>query len=115
LKKPGISIQPFLMRIAGYILSIMVLALTCLPCSDARCAMAAAKAKATHAANQSNDEDHEDACSPFCHCACCAGFSIQHIVSSFHLMAPGKNAGHYSFYTVALKEMASVVWQPPKI
>ena len=105
------------MRIIAFVLAFIVLALSCLPCADEAYAMNGGNTKAdiVKTSNQQNDQDHEDACSPFCHCTCCAGFSINHIFGSVSLInfQPGQN--FTSFLPADTIEISLPIWQPPQL
>jgi hypothetical protein len=104
------------MKSLAFILAFMVLALSCMPCNDDECAMEAGKNK-TEFAKQTpgQDKDHTEDCSPFCHCSCCAGFSINHGMATGNLL-PVICANNFSSYLPEnLIEISIPVWQPPKI
>ena len=105
------------MRIIVFVLAFIVLALSCLPCADGAYVLNVDKTKAelVKALTQQNEGDHNDACSPFCHCTCCAGFSINHIFTSVNSVnfLPAKN---FTFYLqVNINEISLPVWQPPQL
>jgi hypothetical protein len=97
------------MKLVAFIMAFMVLGLSCLQCAD--------KAVADHKVERHTHErdSHEDACSPFCHCTCCAGFSINYFTASV--------SGYISFETRTFsdhlptntREVSLPVWQPPQL
>ena len=95
----------------------LLLALSILPCADEDFAMKEGKAKTEIAKQHEQQEDpgHDDACSPFCHCTCCSGFSISHFfaaASSLMLM----NSKCYTSYLPGNPiQYSPPIWQPPKI
>lgn len=102
------------MKIVAFLLAVLILALSVLPCTDKNSLGKSAKAsivKATHPQDNADDD-----CSPFCQCSCCANFSI-HNQPSTSLAVPfpfqgAKAAGYLSshLYSVSLP-----VWQPPQL
>src|SRR5687767_3435406 len=64
----------------AYIMAILVVALSCLPCADGGTTSGKANTELV-GGSEHEDDDHEDSCSPFCQCSCCAGFSISHLVA----------------------------------
>ena len=103
-------------NVLGYIMALMVLAFSMLPCADEG-AVTEGKAGVELAQTmpQNDPGDHNDACSPFCICSCCSGFSVTarmpvaFTVSSFFQTAFTSYIGD-RLYTVALP-----IWQPPRL
>ncbi|MCH5684560.1 hypothetical protein LWM68_09955 [Niabella sp. W65] len=91
-----------------------------LPCGDARneCNNSPQQVKIEQAAGHSHQNDHNDACSPFCSCTCCniiAGFTLQPLKTidlepclRGTLQYPIRNTFYISAYSRS-------IWQPPKI
>jgi hypothetical protein len=101
-------------KLFGYILAFLVLALSCFPCADAK-AEDLGTIKTEISQSSQSTEDHEDACSPFCQCACCAGFSIDHTVA---LSSSGLNYSgltYSSFLPSDIIEISLPIWQPPQL
>lgn len=105
------------MRIIAFILAFIVLALSCLPCADGAYAMNAgmAKSELIKEPTQQNDQDHNDACSPFCHCTCCAGFSINHSVVSINVLILLPSKSFSSYLSDNTIEISLPIWQPPQL
>jgi len=56
-----------------------------------------------------------DWCSPFCQCACCAGFTF-----TFHSLpaipsAPAADIQHAEHYISSIRSVSLPVWQPPQL
>ena len=104
------------MKLLAFVMAILVLALSCLPCADGDIQAASNDGIKTEVAHsQQQDEDHEDACSPFCQCICCAGVSVNHIVTIAIVPAPQASINHSSFHNSSIAEVSIPVWQPPKL
>lgn len=101
------------MRLLGFILAILILALNFLPCADS-CAIKGEKVK-SEITTQHQGDDHNDTCSPFCHCACCAGFSINHVVTALSSSPLISSKNFYSYLPDNLIEISLPIWQPPKL
>jgi len=96
-------------------MAIIVLLQSWTPCNDAVFAMQEVKAKAAISASpQQSDCGHEDACSPFCQCACCAGFSLNHSIASVSSPFCTSKKIFASYLPDHLIEISNPVWQPPK-
>lgn len=96
-------------------MAVMVLVLSVMPCADG--ASATKGSKTTVVAmktDNSGGETGDDNCSPFCQCACCAGFSISHPVANLEF-AVIHSTLHFSFFSSTnVAGIALPVWQPPK-
>lgn len=107
------------MRFTAFILSILVLVLSCLPCADAD-SMTICKAD-THKeikkqSKQQEDNNDTDLCSPFCHCACCATFSVinKDVIIPQRIEIP-VSSSFMEFLSAEIIEISLPVWQPPQL
>ena len=108
------------MKATAFILAILVLILSCLPCAD----IAIEQQFASHStevagAHGHSHEDHKDGidlCSPLCHCACCAGFSILYRLNTIPLKHVSVERPVYTEYLGAsLIDISLPIWQPPQL
>lgn len=104
------------MKFFAFIMAFLVLALSCMPCADVGTAIKEGKTKAeiTKAAQQPGHDD-TDECSPFCHCTCCAGFSINHTSMLRAAIHSFSNNPKSSFLPSDVIEVALPIWQPPRL
>ena len=101
------------MKLFHVLLSIYILALSSLSCTDAD--MGPKKVSTEISAGHSSASHEDETCSPFCICACCgsmavhfagkAPLKIEEIVFGKYFLSQEKNVINISFS----------VWQPPKI
>jgi hypothetical protein len=107
-------LQP--MKPFAFIMAVMILVLGGIPCTDAASAQAAGKDKITltHPGTDQN-ADHDDDCSPFCQCACCPGFSINHFVTATTELTIPECTNFSSYLPGVLPEICRPIWQPPKL
>jgi len=104
------------MKLLTFVMAFLVLALSCLPCADGEStAVSSDRIKTEVAHSQQQDDDHEDACSPFCHCICCTGISVNHVMAIAIVPAPQTSINHSSFHNPSIAEVSLPVWQPPKL
>jgi hypothetical protein len=101
------------MKIFTFIMAFIVIALSCMPCADAGAVQVAAKMEVKK--SHTPEKNHNDACTPFCQCACCAGFSINHFIakiSSPHIIQSSEYSSEFlsSTFTISLP-----IWQPPQL
>jgi hypothetical protein len=103
------------MRLFAFIMAVLVLSLSCLPCGDVN-TLVQKEGKVKYELSKCDDGDrHEDDCSPFCHCSCCAGFSIHHQVAAVQQSFPPLNSIHAARYIETIREVSIPVWQPPQL
>ena len=104
------------MKLFTFLLAVMVLALSCVPCMDDTFAANDGKAKAEISkSGQQKEHSNTDACSPFCTCNCCTGFTFVFIhceVTHPVLLAPEKITPHLP---AEISNIALPVWQPPQL
>jgi len=104
-------------RFISTILAILVLALSCIPCSDV-VAMPSSLSEqlSIKAATEAGCDHHEaDMCTPFCTCSCCAGFTIP--VATRIVPALAASYADPAFGVLKLSATSAIaipVWQPPK-
>ena len=101
------------MKLFAFVMAIIVIVQSCMPCTDVF-AMSSGKAKVEIANGHGARGAQDDACSPFCLCACCAGFSL--IFHSLPSIAPAPVvcAEYIEFYLSDIREMSLPIWQPPQ-
>lgn len=104
------------MKIIAFILAFLVLALSVMPCADTYNAGNDSKAKTELTkSNQDRDNPKQDDCSPFCQCSCCAGFCINHFITSIVITIPGGSKTQTAFLPAGTLEIAFPIWQPPQL
>lgn len=96
-------------------MALLVLALSCLPCADEGSPMNSKDLKSEMVNATPYDDDHEDACSPFCQCSCCAGFSIDHLVAENSSDINSYNRTYTAFTHSVVIEISLPIWQPPQL
>ncbi len=103
------------MKIIAFIMAFLVLALSVMPCADAGAIEEGKVKSAISKTTDQQDHDDSDACSPFCHCSCCAGFSINHVIASIIIIPPYGCNPTGSFLPANVTEVVLPIWQPPQI
>ena len=98
------------------IIGLYLLVLGLLPCSDVQACGDAVKTEVSATQNHEEHQQHPEACSPFCICACCASTSFSVAAArTIELQLPFQQE-LYSFYNNdLLAEMHSPIWQPPRL
>lgn len=103
-------------KISAFILSVIVLILSCMPCTDGAKAMGNPYVKVEAAkTSDPHNNSQRDHCTPFCQCACCAAFSIVQPITKLILIKPKVQKSYSSFYSSSVKGISLPVWQPPQL
>jgi hypothetical protein len=101
------------MRLFAFILSLFVLTLSFVPCTDNEtCEEHDTELGADH----HDHEGDEDTCSPFCSCVCCGVQGI--VVYTFHfsfIETEPITASACSNYVTSESNYFYSFWQPPKL
>jgi uncharacterized protein DUF6660 len=96
-------------------MAFLVLALSVVPCADINASITDhAKTEITKSTQQKGDPQQDD-CSPFCHCTCCASFSVNNHLPTVNSPGLLSLTDFSSFLPDNLIERSLPVWQPPKI
>lgn len=104
------------MKFFAFIMAFLVVALSILPCADTGVGANDSKAKTELAKSNTQKGDmQQDDCSPFCHCTCCAGFTINHFIASIAVIPPYESTTKTAFLPVNLLDAALSIWQPPQL
>jgi hypothetical protein len=102
------------MRFVALLLALLVLGLSLVPCADAQELANGVQAKET-SKTHSKQAGHQESCSPFCHCACCAGFSITHEFAEVISQPLIHSTQYNSSYIPEILDISLPVWQPPQL
>ena len=105
------------MKIFAFIMAFLVIGISCLPCADGDFAISTSKMKAEQVVTTPLPEDanHNDECSPFCQCSCCASISIKYISS---IIAEPFCKDDRLFIVHKPNNIIQVslpIWQPPQL
>ncbi|MFT3827532.1 MAG: hypothetical protein QM731_26660 [Chitinophagaceae bacterium] len=103
------------MRSITFILAMLILLLNCVPCADA--SETACLPNDTHSANGKQTKEtteHNDACTPFCHCACCANTPVVFPATDITVTTTF-TAQYFERYIDRLIQISLPVWQPPQL
>ena len=102
------------MKFFAFIIAILVLALSIMPCADS----GANESKATTVVKKSNHQQNDpqqDDCSPFCQCSCCGTFSPNHFITTISYIPSYLIISKSSFLSANILEIALPIWQPPQL
>ena len=104
------------MKFFAFIMALLVLALSIWPCADDGSVLEEAKAKTEISKQHSGPEhqEHNDVCSPFCHCTCCPGFSINHFFPVISSLLGNDRKFYIPYLPGDPIQYSPPVWQPPK-
>lgn len=104
------------MKFLAFVMAILVLALSLIPCADESMAIhkdeiKAEISKATH----QHDVPHEDICSPFCHCACCSAVTIIPFITIDNARPVTDIQIKAAVLRTDITHITLPVWQPPQL
>ncbi|MGH2665969.1 DUF6660 family protein [Flavobacterium sp.] len=101
------------------ILSIYLIALSCLPCADMEVnSLAHSKIDITADNDNHNHEKSSDMCSPFCNCNCCGVtfLSFQPTIAyDCPIVSSIIETSSPSYQSVFISNFYGSIWQPPQI
>jgi hypothetical protein len=104
------------MKFFAFIMAILVLALSIMPCADGAIAMNQTEikteiSKTTH----QHDVPNHDICSPFCHCACCSAVTVIPFISIINTELAISDKTKAAFLPSQVIDITLPVWQPPQL
>ena len=107
------------MKLFSIIVSIYIIALSCLPCADIEVSSFAHNATKFTGNHEDHSHDKEnDLCSPFCICSCCGTqiVSLLHIDTiNFPIPSKGIKTKLPTYTYVFASNFFGSIWQPPQI
>ena len=104
------------MKFFAFIMAILVLALSIMPCADKEIVDNESKAKTVlENLNHQQGDPQQDDCSPFCHCSCCGTFSPNYSITTLSHSLSYQSIARSSFLPADIIEIALPIWQPPQL
>jgi hypothetical protein len=104
------------MKLIWVLFSLYILALPAIPCGD-ETNNTIVKHQQTKKTDSSHEDKHEDNCSPFCYCVCCATTTItQHLITNLNITSL-KLICKIKFHLTSQKYKSfknHSIWQPPR-
>lgn len=105
------------MKIIAFILSVYILGLTVLPCSDNETNpndVETIVSIQADAIDHSNDNNLEDLCPPFCSCHCCHVHTIDFGISNYTPFIVDNYLKIFSHFDSPGKDFTNSLLQPPQ-
>lgn len=105
------------MKVIAFIISFIILGLSCLPCSDSKPLVKDATAVSVLTQLHSDPSDtHPDLCNPFCSCACCGVTPTAAKITPVTLDLPRAHSVYVDRYASGpALSIALPIWQPPQL
>ena len=104
------------MKFFAFIMAVLVMALSVMPCADGTVAMNKSEIKTEISkAVHSHDVPNHDICSPFCHCACCAAVTVIPFISIINIQPAISSRTKTAFLPSEVIDITLPVWQPPQL
>jgi hypothetical protein len=98
------------MRLLALFFSFYILLLTALPCADAP-----ARNPKQDAPISQSSTSHNDECSPFCTCNCCAMAMVCQVQAVDFKVIPIVREHLTSYPTLSVTQRSGDIWQPPQL
>jgi hypothetical protein len=106
-------------KFVNIILSIIILALSCLPCADMEAGSVSHSSIEFASNNESHSHDNQiDLCSPFCTCNCCSGQVLTYFavaVIDFPVATGVIKIALATYKPFFSSNFYGSIWQPPQI
>ncbi|WP_162903450.1 DUF6660 family protein [Taibaiella koreensis] len=107
------------MKFWSFLIAIMILVLSCMPCSDAGAIVPTRNQTSAAAGDRhpgGHQEEHRDLCSPFCQCSCC---SLAYALPLLPTQSPAavllsRNNAFPLLIQQCPAGIALTIWQPPR-
>lgn len=103
------------MKIVCFIMAFLVLGLSLWQCADKSHNEGANKSTSAISKSAKQTDNPGDECSPFCHCTCCASFTINHFIPAINHQRYYQSKPTPAFSTADEFEIALPIWQPPQL
>lgn len=109
------------MKFLNYILSIYLVALSCLPCADIEARSAdnmPAGISYSHEKESHSHDKESDMCSPFCTCSCCGSLIVGYLkIADFNFEVASKSIRTKltSYTSKFTSSFFGSIWQPPQL
>lgn len=104
------------MRWFAFILSLYILAMSCIPCTDEQTTLDENNQSISlFSVDQDPPVEQPDLCSPLCICSCCGGFVVTYVSTSLTNAPLFKEDMTAIYKQDFISKLSSTIWQPPKI
>ncbi|MDZ7614743.1 MAG: DUF6660 family protein [Flavobacteriaceae bacterium] len=109
------------MKLVTYIISIYLIALSCMPCVDMEVNSAEHKKNEITSNHNEKSSDHDkenNLCPPFCSCNCCGSQTVSYFkITSFSFLIVTKKIKTQlpSYTSKFASNFYGSIWQPPQI
>jgi len=103
------------MKIIALILSLCILALSAIPCIDAKADLSGHQVEIAQPCKDTHQHNEADNCSPFCTCNCCTTSVIlqEYMAESVCFSFSGKK--YFPVSDNCHSNLLASIWQPPKM
>ncbi|WP_220761415.1 DUF6660 family protein [Flavobacterium sp. UMI-01] len=106
------------MKILRIILSIYIIALSCMPCADAAYGIEEKNHIVQSDENSASDHHLEDNCSPFCVCSCChcmGLYKFNDFTKDLLTINLFVERNTVAYTTTLFSNFQNAIWQPPQL
>lgn len=103
------------MKLFAYIMSFLILAMSCMPCMDASASIDNETKTVVSAASHQSFPKDSDNCSPFCICKCCSGFVVITLSTQISYLKPLLIQKKPLYLSEKISSISLPIWQPPQL
>ena len=103
------------MKVFTLIMAFVVFFASITPCADSVGAIIENRTTALSTNHKPSSPGDLDCCSPFCICACCAGFVYNPSLYQINEVQPLHNPITVAFISADISSISLPIWQPPQL
>lgn len=103
------------MRFFSFIFIIIVLVLNLVPCADVHESTHEGTRVTVASHEHPSDNAVEDACTPFCHCSCCAASAVVRLTTTLKTPFNSFKTAAILYMEGSYADVSTSIWQPPKL
>lgn len=106
------------MKFLSAIISILIFSISIMPCADVSCVeVENHEAVDQNLSHTSDEQDHQDHCSPLCVCSCCSTVTVKFEMELIEEIPQFEfvNMENDEFKTPFVDQIYYSIWEPPQI
>ena len=116
-KKLKLKLYFCTVKLLTFLFAFYILLLPCIPCTDKAECDNDSKTETPQSTNHQKHQHNEEACSPFCNCACCGQTLLSSLNLTKNIIAKPllQQKQQYCYNNITLtSNFFGNIWQPPK-
>ncbi len=102
------------MKFFAFLMTIILIAQSFMPCADREIASAKGEVQITKALH--HEKGMQDDCPPLCSCSCCGCFSSAHSFTSYiSINSVSVQNCNAEYLPESIQKIVTPIWQPPQL